>query len=449
MIQDRDGLPKTHKAQVPLRPIVPMDSSPFHQLAQWLVTCLKPIRDKLCRHSLKDTFEFIECLNGASLKDQTMASFDVQSLFTSVPLAEVVDLIHDYALEHRIQLELPVLHLCKLIKLCTMNVQFIFNGQFYHQIDGVAMGSPLGPVLADIFMAFLEMQAKTVIGEATLYKRYVDDIFVMCATPGLTISILDHLNTLHRNIKFTIEHEKDDQLPFLDVNLFRRPDGSICRGIYRKKTWTGQFMHFKSFVPIAYKRAIVRTLYQRIRKICTPDMLPKEVELIRTTLIHNGYPARFIDKHSRPKPDRTVEMTVPRKPVYISLPFKGDDVALLMKRRLGAAIKRTYFAADLILLHKTARVPCTPRKEPISPLAKSNVIYQFTCTCGLQYIGRTVRRLCNRISEHIPKWLIVSGNGVTRSAITKHLHESGHVVDPKSAFRIILHVRNKRVIAPA
>ena len=66
----------------------------------------------------------------------------------------------DYILEsissHNMEIDLPPNKLKELILKCTMNVQLRFNGQLYRQIDVVAMRSPIGPILADIFMAKLE-----------------------------------------------------------------------------------------------------------------------------------------------------------------------------------------------------------------------------------------------------------------------------------------------------
>ena len=64
--------------------------------------------------------------------------------------------------------------------------------------------------------------------------------------------LLENMNSLHSNIKFTVEYEKDECIPFLDVLLIRISDGSISRSIFRKATFTGQYLHFDSFVPIRY-----------------------------------------------------------------------------------------------------------------------------------------------------------------------------------------------------
>ena len=106
-------------------------------------------------------------------------SFDVTSLFTNVPLDETIKIIlrriHIY-IDKKINTNIPKTEVKELLQLCTKNVYFTFNGEIYIQIDGVAMGSPLGPVLANIFMVELE---KIIIPklekEVKLWRRFVDD----------------------------------------------------------------------------------------------------------------------------------------------------------------------------------------------------------------------------------------------------------------------------------
>ena len=133
-----------------------MSNSPYHSLAKWLTELLEPVRRELAVHSLKDSFEFIELVRNVELTQHKMLSLDVESLFTNVPLKETVDYICDYIDRTGRDIGFPTTLLKKLILLCTENVQFLFNNDIYRQKDGVAMGSPIGPLLADVFMSKLE-----------------------------------------------------------------------------------------------------------------------------------------------------------------------------------------------------------------------------------------------------------------------------------------------------
>ena len=178
------GLPKVHKQGVPLRPILSMVNAPQQELAKWLAELLKPVVLKYSKHTVKDSFEFClildECSATQNLSETYMCSFDIVSLFTNVPLRATLDICLNtlYRDQDVVPPPIPENLLEKLLIKSTTDVEFSFNGVMYKQIDGVAMGSPLGPVLANIFVGHCESlidQDKWPI----LYGRFVDDTFTI------------------------------------------------------------------------------------------------------------------------------------------------------------------------------------------------------------------------------------------------------------------------------
>ena len=133
--------------------------------------------------------------------------------------------------------------------------------------------------------------------------------------------------------------------------------------------------------------------------------------------------------------------SVQKKQVYLHLPYKGD-VHILIRRRLKQAVDRAYPMANLRIIYSTERLmlPMLPDKIPTH--AKSCCVYQFKCTCGCKYIGRTERNLLTRIKEHIPKSLRLAGGKLPKSSIARHLIDSGHHVDPSTSFKVINCQRN-------
>ena len=106
------------------------------------------------------------------------------------------------------------------------------------------MGSPLSPVVANIFMEHFEHNAlDTAPQKPTCWYRYVDDTFVIWphGEPPLN-GFLAHINNQHPNIRFTMEIEDNKCLPFLDVQVRRKPDGSLGHSVYRKTTHTNRYL---------------------------------------------------------------------------------------------------------------------------------------------------------------------------------------------------------------
>ena len=158
------GVPKLHKKGTPLRPILSMVNAPQHAMAKWLTEVLRPVVDKYSQHTIKDSFEFCNILdefdarNSFDSDSSFMCSFDICSLFTNIPLDETINLCLDalYRDDFIKQPPVPETLLKKMLLKATTEVEFSFNDDMYRQVDGVAMGSPLGPVLANIFVGFCE-----------------------------------------------------------------------------------------------------------------------------------------------------------------------------------------------------------------------------------------------------------------------------------------------------
>jgi hypothetical protein len=134
---------------------------------------------------------------------------------------------------------------------------------FYKQADGVAMGLPLAPVIASLYMEQFQQQALNMAEKkpSNLY-RYVDDIFVVRPHGEEELqNFLQYLNSLHPNIQFTMETEKDDKLTFLEVLVKKKLDGSLGQTVYRKPTHTDLYLHANSEHHPAQKQAVMSTLY--------------------------------------------------------------------------------------------------------------------------------------------------------------------------------------------
>jgi len=163
--------------------------------------------------------------------NQIMCSFDVCSLFTNVPLDETIQICLSklYCLPEPPRLPRPALK--TFLEFATKKSHFIFDGQYYDQVDGVVMGSPLGPVLANIFMCHFEEQwTSNTVGCPSIWFRYVDDTFSLFDNKDKATSFLHYLNNRHPNIKFTIGLEENQEIPFLDVLIKRHQNAFSTTG---------------------------------------------------------------------------------------------------------------------------------------------------------------------------------------------------------------------------
>jgi len=195
------GLPKIHKKGIPLRPIVNYITSPTYLLVKHLTGLLNPLIGHAPSH-IRNSEGFIQKLNTIRLQQSDiLVSFNVVSLFTKVLLEDTLRLLLQHFHNQTISLFKQVL----------TTTYFLYDGAFYNQTDGVTMGSPLAPVIANYYMEhFKQLAISMASRKPTHWYRYVDDTFVVWPHREEEFhDFLNHLNNIHPNIKFTMEVEQN------------------------------------------------------------------------------------------------------------------------------------------------------------------------------------------------------------------------------------------------
>ena len=288
------------------------------------------------------------------------------------------------------------------------------------------MESPVGPLIANIFMMHLEKKLMEQLEQHGLvyWKRYVDNTLAIVRKDADINKLLTILNSVHSSIQFTIEpeNEKDQSLPFLDILIRRhsvRKSSWFSTTIYRKPTFTGLILKWNSFVPLYYKRgAISSMVYRAIRITSDYVSLHKEFIFIRQIAVSNGYPLSFVlnvirttlERYLEPKPASKTNLNEIRQSkneskksaLMVDVPFIGRPSLVLGKKFLNIAkqVEPTRHVQPILRpFPKVQRL--FARKDPIPKSLLSNVVYNISCMdCSASYIGKTNRQITRRLEEH-------------------------------------------------
>ena len=328
------GSCKVHKKCVdgcpPFRAILSALQTPTYKLAKCLVPILEPLTTN--KYTVKDSFKFAtEIVEQDS--NNFMGSLVIDSLFTNIPLEETIEICTNNLFKNK-----DIVHGLKksefkdLLSIATKESYFTFNNILYKQIDGVAMGSPLGPSLANAFLTHHEqdwLDSSPLEYRPLYYRRYVDDIFVLFKSSDHLKRFQSYLNSCHVSMSFTIETEQENKISFLDVNVIRE-QGEFITSVYRKPTFSGVYTHFDSFLPDTYKIGMIYTLANRCFRICSSwSMFHQQLILLREIFKKNGNPENFIDRCFKLFLDRIHILkekvpTVEKKPLRLVLPYLGN-----------------------------------------------------------------------------------------------------------------------------
>jgi hypothetical protein len=173
------GLPKTHKPKLAMRLILSATGTYNFMLAKWLDEKLKPI--SINEFTVSDPLRFSEELRKKEIVDgEILVSYDVYSLFSNVPVDETIEILvekafHKEWFNYKYNLALKESDLRALLNIAVKNQLFQLDGKLYEQTDGVAMGSPLGPLMANTFMCSIEEKLVNNMDMPSFYHRFVDD----------------------------------------------------------------------------------------------------------------------------------------------------------------------------------------------------------------------------------------------------------------------------------
>lgn len=293
--------------------------------------------------------------------------------------------------------------LTRLLSFCLTSGYFQFEGDSYIQLEGVAMGSPISPIVADIVM---QRALESIMSNSPLriifIKKYVDDLLVAIHVDDVQ-HVLEKFNDFHPRIQFTLEEEVENKLPYLDMLLHRSPDGLIKSVWYSKPCSSQRMLNYHSVHPINMLLNMAKNFTNRVRNLTTKDDENPD-EVIKKVLRKNAFPEHIIRSLLRPEQGhreaggtnvegaRLDEATEFHSMIYVrGLSERWKNVI----NKAPGNRKIAFKPAEIVRKHFT-RV-----KDPIPMEYKSDVIYDIPCGgCDLHYIGTTGQHLRNRLQQH-------------------------------------------------
>ena len=418
------------------------------------------------KYTVESTADFVSQTRSMNIaNDYEMVSFDVSNLFTNVPLDETIKLILDKIYKKKlIKTKLKRNEMKMLLELCTKEMHFTFDGKIYQQVDGVCMGSPLGPVLANVFMVHLE---ETVVPELQevmpMWRRYVDDTFTFVKKSHIS-DVVAKINSFHQNIRCTHEVEEQQKIPFLDVLLKKRANGRLDTTVYRKPTNNNIYIHWNAYGPRQWKIGTLSGIIQRAYIICsTEEDRTAELKFIHDVFTEiNGYPKYVVNSILRKFADKQKETENPPEnnpatssedeekknfPLILKVPFRGSEGDALLKS-LNNTLKRTLPTTEYRIVNTGTKLSrYFSLKDPLDKRHLSNFIYMHECQnkkCDEDYVGETGRRSEKRTGEHAGK--------DKNSHIFQHSKRSRHPKAKRENFKILATNypdRRKRKLAEA
>ena len=222
-------------------------------------------------------------------------------------------------------------------------------------------------------------------------------------------TLLDHVNSIRPSIQFAMEKEQDNTFPFLDL-LVTRTEQGFRSSVYRKPTFTGQYLYSNSHHPYTVEKGIVRCLQHRARTISSdPDAYQEEMISLRHNPHRNNYPEHII---SAPRNlDRRMEDNA-QKLTTVCLPYV-QGVAERIQQICSPYDIRIVFTSDSTLRRYFFWV-----KPPTEFNMTKNCVYSIPCSCGKIYKGEAGRPLKVRLEEH--RKAVIRGE-IEKSGMADHI----------------------------
>ncbi len=403
-------------------------NSPTYGVSSFLAKILSPVVGNT-ENTVKNSYHFAEFIRGKTLNaDEVLVSFDVISLFTKIPVDLAIKvarkrLRQDVTLSQRTSM--PIEDIIDLLSFCLNTTYFVFDGIYYQQVFGTAMGLPVSAVIANLVMEDVEQRAlASAPVRLSFWKRFVDDIISAVSRNDIDI-LLQHLNSIEPSIQFTVERETNGHLAFLDLNVYRTIEGKLETAVYRKPTHTDKYLSYNSHHPVSHKKSVAKTLLQRAEHLpSNSDSQANEREYVLNILRENNYPKDFLKNCLNPSACRNQNNSEGDTSIkgYAVVPYI-QGVTEPIKRILSNCNIKVALKPYLTLGHIFAKP-----KDPIPTNQKTHAVYSIPCNdCEKEYLGQSKRQFGTRLKEH-QKAVSTLNKGKSALAMAEHVCDTKHAI---------------------
>lgn len=399
-------LPKIHKDplswSIPSflpkgRPIVSGCSSESIGAENLIDFFLKPLAQSQPSY-IRDSMDLIHKLNGFKLDHiSSLMTCDVESLYTMIDPQHGLEAIAHF-FNSSPDPSRPDQEILDLLRICLTRNDFQFNGKWFLQIKGTAMGRIFAPNYACLYLSrWEEIALSRALYSHNLipsfFVRYIDDIFLIGNfSPQDFVSFLNICNSVDRNIKVSGSHSYSE-VNFLDLTLFKSHN-KLCSKIYSKPTDTHQLLHFDSFHPRHTFRGILKSQILRFARACDHRSDFKAAcATLKQGLLKSNYSRSFFRNVFQ---DTMLSLNWEKFTIGDSLP-KGFGPCLSARCKCCThCLKSKVFsglspASNYLILQS---LNC----------GSKNTVYGISCTlCSPQniiYVGKSTLTLRDRLNKH-------------------------------------------------
>ena len=301
-------LAKVHKNPIKGRPIVPSMTWITHHLSQWIANQLNPLLHHL-EWVLKDSNDLLKefhLINTSKrLKNKYLNlevyTADVEALYPNIDVQTGITLINEFLHEIDWEHQTKIDFILKAIEFVLTQGYIVFENRIFQQCNGAAMGSPMIPPYANIYMYMLERNVVnkfTAMNFVLLYKRFIDDVFIITETysKNCISEFQNELNNLHPKIKLSWT-PKSTHCNFLDINIWITPKNHIHTNVYQKPLNMYSYLPFKSYHTPSQKAGFIKAEALRYSRICSRKSdFRTIIDLFTIRLQRRGYPLDTINK---------------------------------------------------------------------------------------------------------------------------------------------------------